>query len=211
MGLVTLAMWLAVMCIAAEVPVGDPRNPHHLEGDRGGEQPHMPGMRPQRLACGSLRRGQGRSSAFQRAGQARDNAPLGEDEEAERRHHRQRGEREDARRVLGILGLERGHTQRQREVLRAGEHDVGKQVVVPAEDERQDRDRDQRGRDSGSRIRAKNFSLVAPSITAASSISAGIARMNGRRITIVMDSENAASGIATPNRLSSMWMRCSSR
>ena len=29
--------------------------------------------------------------------------------------------------------------------------------------------------------------------------------MNGRRITIVMDSENAASGIATPSRLSSRW------
>ncbi len=67
------------------------------------------------------------------------------------------------------------------------------------------------GRDSGSRMRAKNVSRVAPSTTAASSISAGIARMKGRRITIVMDSENAASGIATPNRLSSRWMRCSSR
>ena len=40
---------------------------------------------------------------------------------------------------------------------------------------------------------------VAPSITAASSSSAGIARMNGRRITIVIGSANAASGSATPS------------
>ena len=67
------------------------------------------------------------------------------------------------------------------------------------------------GRDSGSRMRRKNLIRVAPSTTAASSISAGMARMNGRRITIVMDSENAASGIATPNGLSSRPMRSSSR
>ncbi len=58
------------------------------------------------------------------------------------------------------------------------------------------------GRDSGSRIRRKNRIRVAPSTIAASSSSPGMARMNGRRITIVTGSENAASGRATPNRLS---------
>ena len=67
------------------------------------------------------------------------------------------------------------------------------------------------GRDSGSRIRTKNRILVAPSTVAASSSSAGIARMNGRRMTIVTGSENAASGSATPNRLSFMPIFCSSR
>ena len=35
--------------------------------------------------------------------------------------------------------------------------------------------------------------------------------MNGRRMRIVNGSENAASGIATPNRLSSIPSRCSNR
>jgi hypothetical protein len=48
---------------------------------------------------------------------------------------------------------------------------------------------------------------VAPSTVAASSSSAGIARMNGRRMTIVTGSENAASGSATPNRSSSRFAR----
>src|SRR5947207_14359125 len=67
------------------------------------------------------------------------------------------------------------------------------------------------GRDSGSRIRTKKRILVAPSTVAASSSSAGIARMNGRRMTMVTGSENAASGSATPNRLSFMPIFCSSR
>ena len=58
------------------------------------------------------------------------------------------------------------------------------------------------GRDSGIRIRRKNRILVAPSTTAASSSSPGIARMNGRRMMIVTGSANAASGSATPNQLS---------
>ena len=60
------------------------------------------------------------------------------------------------------------------------------------------------GVDSGSRMRQKNPSRLAPSSTAASSSSPGMACMNGRRITIVTGNENAASGIATPQKLSSM-------
>ncbi len=67
------------------------------------------------------------------------------------------------------------------------------------------------GRDSGSRIRKKNLSLVAPSTTAASSSSPGIARMNGRKMMIVIGSENAAS--AGPRRASCRagWTGSSSR
>ena len=65
--------------------------------------------------------------------------------------------------------------------------------------------------DSGSRIRQKNPSRPAPSTTAASSSSPGIARMNGRRMTIVIGSENAACGIATPSGFSSSPSSRSSR
>jgi hypothetical protein len=67
------------------------------------------------------------------------------------------------------------------------------------------------GRHSGSRIRTKNWIRVAPSTTAASSSSPGIARMNGRRITIVMGSPNAPSARARPYRLSSSPILSSSR
>src|SRR5690349_13439252 len=53
------------------------------------------------------------------------------------------------------------------------------------------------GRDSGSRMRRKNRIRPQPSMVAASSSSPGMARMNGRRITIVTGSANAACGTAT--------------
>ena len=52
-------------------------------------------------------------------------------------------------------------------------------------------------------MRRKKAIRVAPSTTAASSSSPGTSRMNGRRITIVSGSPNAASGRATPSGLSS--------
>ena len=55
------------------------------------------------------------------------------------------------------------------------------------------------GRDSGSRMRQKNPNVAQPSIAAASSSSTGMARMNGRRMMIVIGSPNAASGSATPS------------
>ena len=55
------------------------------------------------------------------------------------------------------------------------------------------------GRESGSSTRQKKPNREQPSIAAASSSSTGTARMNGRRITIVSGSPNAASGSATPS------------
>ena len=83
------------------------------------------------------------------------------------------------------------------------EHQQRQQVGVPAADERQDADGGQRRADSGSRIRQKKPSRVQPSITAASSSSTGIVRMNGRRMTMVTGSPNAACGIATAQGVSS--------
>ena len=67
------------------------------------------------------------------------------------------------------------------------------------------------GRVSGSRTRQKNPNDVQPSIAAASSSSAGTARMNGRRMITVIGIPNAASGSATPSSVSSRWSWRSSR
>jgi len=64
---------------------------------------------------------------------------------------------------------------------------------------------------SGIRICAKYRNRVAPSTRAASCNSVGTARRKGRRMSMVSGSPNAASGIATPNWLSSRPSRCSSR
>ena len=55
------------------------------------------------------------------------------------------------------------------------------------------------GRARGSRTRQKNPNELQPSIRAASSSSAGMLRKNGRRMTIVSGSANAACGSATPH------------
>src|SRR6185437_449597 len=79
-----------------------------------------------------------------RAGETADDVPFGEDEEAERRNHRRRRVREDARGVLRVLRLERGDAERQREVARVAQYEQRQQVRIPTRDEREHRDRSQR-------------------------------------------------------------------
>ena len=57
-------------------------------------------------------------------------------------------------------------------------------------------------------IRQKTWMRDAPSMTAASSSSFGIAMRNGRRMMIVTGSANAACGSATPHQV---FPRCSCR
>ena len=57
------------------------------------------------------------------------------------------------------------------------------------------------GTDSGRIMVEKIRIRLAPSIWAASSISFGMAWRNGRRITMVMGSANAACGSATPHHV----------
>ena len=57
------------------------------------------------------------------------------------------------------------------------------------------------GSDSGTTIRKKKPSRLAPSIDAASSSSLGIARRNGTRMMIVVGSANAICGRMMPARL----------
>ncbi len=59
------------------------------------------------------------------------------------------------------------------------------------------------GRESGSSTRQKNPNGPQPSMSAASSSSAGMLRKKGRRMRIVKGSWKAAWGIATPSGLSS--------
>jgi hypothetical protein len=61
---------------------------------------------------------------------------------------------------------------------------------------------------SGSRICAKYRNRLAPSTSAASRSSPGMARRKGRRMSMVTGSAKAPSGIATPNWLSSRPRGC---
>src|ERR1700738_506077 len=74
-------------------------------------------------------------SAFDGSGQAANDAAFGDGQEAERREHRERGERQDARGVLRVLGLEGRHAERQGEVVLLVEDEQRQQVRVPAGDE----------------------------------------------------------------------------
>jgi hypothetical protein len=145
------------------------------------------------------------ASAFYRAGEPADDLAFEEQEEQQRGDDAEGGECENGGGVLRVLRLERGDAERQGEVVLVVENQERQQIAFQLVMKASTATVTRAARESGSRMRQKKTSLLAPSISAASCSSPGIAAIKGRRMMTVIGIEKATCGMITPSGFSSRW------